>query len=111
MTGNFKYKYLFFLAAFICACTSSKNTDTKKDDANPELILAKERVPGITMEQLKHGGRLYTRNCSACHALHKPSQYTAQQWHPILVKMFLKSKIRDSATTTLITNYLVAKSK
>jgi cytochrome c5 len=111
MINNFKYKYLFFLLIFICACTSSKNTDTKKDVANPELILAKERVPEITMEQLKHGGRLYTRNCSACHALHKPSQYTASQWHPILVKMFEKSKIRDSATKTLITNYLVAKSK
>lgn len=111
MTGNFKYKYLFFLLVFTCACTSSKNTDTKKDEANPELILARERVPGITMEQLKHGNRLYTRNCSACHALHKPEQYTVQQWHPILVKMFEKSKIRDSATKTLITNYLVAKSK
>lgn len=111
MINNSRYRYLFFVLLMVCACTPSKNTDTKKDEFNPELILAKERVPGITMEQLKHGGRLYIRNCSGCHALHKPSQFTAQQWQPILIKMFEKSKILDSATRILITDYVVAKSK
>lgn len=112
MINNPRYKYfLFVLLMVVCACTSSKNTDTKKDESNPELILAKERVPGITIEQLKHGNRVYIRKCSSCHALHKPSQYTAEQWHPILVKMFERSKVRDSTTKALITEYLVAKSK
>ena len=105
--------YLLLLLLLISACTSSKknNLDEKSTVENIELNAAKEKVPGITMEQLKHGSRLYIRNCSGCHALHKPSQFTARQWQPILVKMFEKSKIRDSATKTLITDYLVAKSK
>lgn len=111
MINNFTYKYLLFAILMVCACTSAKNTGTRNEETNRELILAKERVPGITTEQLKTGGRLYIRKCSSCHALHKPSQYTAQQWHPILLKMFERSKVRDSTTKTLITDYLVAKSK
>ena len=111
MINNSGYKYFLFVLLMVCACSSSKNTDTKKDELTPELILAKERVPGITGEKLKQGNRLYTRKCSSCHALHKPSQYTAQQWHPILIKMFERSKVRDSTTKALITDYLVAKSK
>ena len=111
MIYNKRYTWFLFVLLMICSCTSSKNADTKKDELNPELMIAREKVPGITMEQLKHGNRLYIRNCSSCHALHKPSQYTAQQWHPILVKMFERSKIRDTTTKDLIANYLVAKSK
>jgi cytochrome c5 len=102
--------FLFLLFAVI-ACTSSKNTNTKNDEANPELLLAREKVPGITMERLRSGNKAYMRRCSGCHALHKSSQFTAQQWHPILIKMFEKAKVRDSTTKTLITDYLVAKSK
>ena len=102
--------FLFLSLAFT-ACTSSKNSNTKNDEANPELIAAKEKVPGITMERLRSGSRAYIRRCSGCHALHKPSQFTVQQWHPILLKMFEKAKVRDSTTRILMTDYLVAKSK
>ena len=100
-----------FLLLTDTACTSSKNTDNKKNEVSPELILAQQRVPGITMEQLKHGNRIYIRNCSACHALRNPSQFTAQQWQPILIKMFVKAKIKDTRTKALIADYIVAKSK
>jgi cytochrome c5 len=100
-----------FLSLFLVACTSSKTANANKEDINPELALAKEKVTGMTMDQLKQGSRMYIRKCSGCHALHKPSQFTAQQWHPILMKMFERSKVKDSTTKALITNYLVAKSK
>ena len=102
-----------FLLFTIGACTSSKITNTKEknDGANPELIAAKEKVPGITMEGLRAGSRAYIQRCSGCHALHKPSQFTVQQWHPILIKMFEKAKVRDSTTKVRITDYLFAKSK
>ena len=103
--------FLFLLLTVTSCSTSSKNTDNKKNEASSELILAQQRVPGITMERLKHGTRIYIRNCSACHALHSPTQFTAQQWQPILIKMFVKAKIKDSKTKTLITDYIVAKSK
>ena len=100
-----------YLSIVLIACTSSKNSNVHGDESDPELVLAKEKVPGITMDQLKHGSRMYIRKCSGCHALHKPSQFTAQQWHPILNKMFERSKVKDSTTKILITNYLIAKSK
>ncbi len=105
--------YFLFLILVISACTSSKkiNIQEKNPDANVELILANKKVPGITMQQLRLGNKIYTRDCSGCHALHKPSEFTAEQWHPILTKMFVKSKISDSATKALITRYVIAKSK
>jgi hypothetical protein len=102
--------FIFLLFA-VAACTPSNNLNKEKDDANTELLLAREKVPGITMEQLKQGNRMYIRKCSGCHALHKPSQFTPQQWHPILIKMFEKAKVKDSTTKVLIRNYLVAKSR
>ena len=100
-----------FLLLTVTACTSSKNTDNKKNELNPELVLAQQRVPGITMERLKHGDRMYIQNCSACHALPSPTKFTAQQWQPILIKMFVNAKIKDTTTKTLIIDYIVAKSK
>ncbi len=91
----------------IGACTSGKINAEK----NTQLKLAKEKVPGITMERLKLGEKVYIRDCSGCHALHKPSEFTIEQWQPILIKMFVKSKISDSITKALITDYVIANSK
>lgn len=104
---------IFFLFLLLCitACTSSKKIIPKEENANIELSLAKEKVPGITMQQLKSGSKIYIRSCSGCHALRKPSAFTAEQWHPILAKMFIRSKISDSTTRSLITDYVIAKSK
>ncbi len=104
-------KYFLFLLLIINGCSSSKNTRKEKNEANIELTSAREKVPGITMQQLRLGNKIYTRDCSSCHALHKPSEFTAEKWHPILTKMFVKSKISDSATKALITGYVIAKSK
>lgn len=104
--------YFLFLLLIISGCSSSKkNNGEEKNETNIELIAAREKVPGITMEQLRLGNKIYTRDCSGCHALHKTSEFTAEQWHPILTKMFVKSKISDSATKALITGYVIAKSK
>ncbi|NCO55934.1 MAG: hypothetical protein GW876_11135, partial [Bacteroidetes bacterium] len=49
-------------------------------------------------------------NCSSCHNLHLPQQYTKQNWDTILIKMKLKANIDDSKLN-LIKNYLLVKSK
>jgi cytochrome c5 len=93
-------------------CSSSKKNSTEeKNETNIELISARKKVPGITMQQLRLGNKIYIRDCSGCHALHKPSEFTAEKWPPILDTMFVKAKISDSATKALITDYLIAKSK
>lgn len=98
---------------FLTACTFSKkiNTEEKKAIANAELILAKEKVPGITMEQLTLGRKTYTRDCSSCHALKNPAKFTLFQWEPILKRMFVKAKVVDSTERKLIADYVIAKSK
>lgn len=101
--------YFLFLLLIISACSSSKKNNA--EEKNTELISARKKVPGITIQQLRLGDKTYTRDCSGCHALHKPSEFTAEQWHPILVKMFVKAKISDNETKALITDYVIAKSK
>jgi len=54
---------------------------------------------------------MYIRDCSGCHALKNPVNYTTEQWYPILTRMFVKSKITDSITKDLITDYVISKSK
>ncbi len=102
--------YFLFLLMILSACSSSKKS-TEAKYVDTELTAATLKVPGITIEQLKLGNKIYTRDCSGCHRLHKPSEYTTEQWHPILARMFVKSKISDSTTKILISNYVIAKSK
>lgn len=91
----------------ISACTSSK----KNIDANTELAKAQIKVPGITLEQLSYGKKIYIRDCTACHALKNPAKYTVVQWTPILKRMFVKAKVTDSTARKLISDYVIAKSK
>ena len=65
---------------------------------------------GISQNSLKIGRTLYINNCSSCHNLHLPQQYTKQNWDTILIKMKLKANI-DERKLNLIKNYLLVKSK
>ena len=76
-------------------------TEEKNSGAEKELIT----------KNLKKGEKLYIMDCSGCHAMHKPAEFTAAQWQPILSRMFVKSKISDTETQALITNYILSKSK
>lgn len=100
--------YFIFLLILVSACNTSKISTREKEDP---LIAARARVPGITLQQLTAGSKIYTRDCSGCHQLHNPLEYTTEQWHPILTRMFVKAQLNDSATKALITNYVIAKSK
>jgi len=103
---------IFFLLLLICGCSAPKKlSEENSTGTNKELIHAQQKVPGITMDQLALGRKLYIRNCSGCHSLKKPSSYTVDRWHPILMKMFVKAKITDEATKKLIGDYVTANSK
>jgi len=103
----------FILSIIILgACSSSKNSvSTPKPEVNPELLSARAKVPGITLQELADGKKLFVERCSNCHALKNPSDYTPQQWDPILVRMTMKAHISDEGQKLLIRNYLVANSK
>lgn len=51
--------------------------------------------------------KLYEARCSSCHALHKPAEFTANQWPGVLTTM-AKNAALDPAQTALVTRYLQA---
>ncbi len=95
------------------ACHSSKKivTAEKPPEISPELKSAQAKVPGITMDHLIAGGKIYVQDCTRCHALKEPSDYTKEQWDLILKRMFIKAQIADEKEKTLIRDYVMAKSK
>ncbi|MEP6514271.1 MAG: hypothetical protein ABJA79_10395 [Parafilimonas sp.] len=88
-----------------CAATS------KFAPAAEEMPAMQIKAPGITYDEAVQGYKLYVGNCSNCHRLHNPKEYTVSKWNKILPEMYRKAKIADSGQQQLIRNYLAAKSK
>jgi len=103
-----KIKFLI-VAIVLCmaACTATQHL--RPVDA--DLAAAQQRIPGITMNDLQNGYKIYVMNCSACHRLHDPKEFTADKWKTILLEMFSKAKITDEKQKQLVTNFLISKSK
>lgn len=76
-----------------------------------ELPALQAKAPGITYDDAIQGYKLYTANCSNCHRLHNPKEYSIMQWNKILPVMFEKAKIMNNERQQLIKNFLIAKSK
>jgi cytochrome c5 len=103
-----RVKYIFIAAVlFIAACSTTQHLRPEEAD----LAVAQQRIPGITISELQSGYKIYATNCSGCHRLHSPREYTAEKWKPILSEMFAKAKMTDDKQKELVANYLVAKAK
>ena len=79
--------------------------------ADPELAKAIVKVPGMTAERLAEGNKIYIQDCTRCHGMKEPSNFTSAQWEPILLRMFVKAKLTDEHEKAIITDYVMAKSK
>lgn len=66
--------------------------------------------PGVKLEDLREGRKLYAENCAACHNLHIPSELESAQWERIMVKMQIKAKINDGTKDTIM-KYLLTFAK
>jgi hypothetical protein len=53
---------------------------------------------------------LYTKRCSACHALHRPAEFTANQW-PAILKTMTKNAALQPAQAALMMQYLQTHAK
>jgi cytochrome c5 len=91
--------------------TTTTTTTTTVTTTDPEFAKAMVKVPGITSERLIEGNKIYMQDCTRCHAMKEPSNYTPEQWEPILLRMFVKAKLSDEHEKTLIRDYVMAKSK
>ena len=54
--------------------------------------------------------QIYSKACSACHALHHPDEFTANQW-PNILKVMTKRAALSDEQTELITEYLQTHAK
>jgi hypothetical protein len=99
------------LIVVIVLCSAGCKTTQHLQPADADLVAAQQRIPGITMNDLQHGYKIYVTNCSACHRLHDPKEFTADKWKIILLEMFLKAKMTDDTQKQLVTNFLVSKGK
>ena len=79
--------------------------------AQVDLTTMQQKVPGISFEDVQQGFRMYKFNCSGCHYLPKPTDYTINGWQKILPGMLERAKITSDKDREQITNYLYAKSK
>jgi hypothetical protein len=100
------------IIATLCLCTFAACAATSKfAPAADELPAMQSRVPGISFDGAMQGYKLYATNCSNCHRLHNPEEYTAIEWNKILPEMFDKAKLKNEENQTLLRNYVISKSK
>ena len=102
-------KIIFILstAFLIIGCATVSNLKPTESD----LAVIQQKIPGVSLEEVKQGFRLYKFNCSGCHYLHKPNDYTTSGWEKVLPEMLGRAKITSEKEQQLIRNYLFAKSK
>lgn len=72
-----------FLFAFFLACASGKILFPL-----PETLFDADKAPALaTLEKLRDGRRILITSCSTCHRAYSPSEYSKEEWKPIIPKM------------------------
>lgn len=85
------------LAITLYSCGGSKS-------ATP-MVDAKKVV---TTTSLEEGKSLYESNCAKCHKLYDATDFSKEEWKPIVGKMQKKAHLTDEQGT-MIYNYLASK--
>ena len=97
------------LFIMIYACSPKIGVGAMRPDpvqVPPKIASASEVVKPLPME-LEEGKSIYENTCNKCHDLYDPTDFTKQEWVPILKKMQIKAKI-DNAQTAKIHDYIVS---
>ena len=68
---------------------------------------AQARWPEATRASLERGRDLYVARCSGCHPLHRPDEYAAARWEPLVVEMGPRAKLSRSEQD-LVLRYLTS---
>lgn len=99
---------IIFCAVLLVACAATGKLQPTESD----LPSMQQKVPGVSFEDVKKGFQLYKTNCSGCHRLHNPNEYTISGWEKNLTEMIPKAKLmEDTAAQRMIRDYLYAGSK
>jgi len=104
---------LAIVAILIYSCGSSKDAPKVTVGAQkPDTVQVPEKVASPnespTMSTVVAEGKiLYENKCAACHRLFSPSEYSKEDWPPILLRMQKKAHIED-ADMAKINSYVYA---
>lgn len=89
---------LAVLATVIYSCASK--TAVATTEVKKEAVKATVMTP-----ELAEGKSLYENSCARCHSLYKASDFNAEQWKPIVLRMVPKAQL-DEKEGQKIYNYL-----
>lgn len=84
------------LAITLYSCGSSKSVQP--------MVEAK---PVVSSSDIAMGKNLYESNCAKCHKLYAASDFSKEEWKPIVLRMQKKAHLED-ADGQKIYNYLTA---
>ena len=67
----------------IVACSASKlATPTDAD-----VTRGSSQYADLSLDQLKHGRKLYVDNCGKCHKLYQPTDHPVEEWTEVVPHM------------------------
>lgn len=96
------------LGIFAVACAPKVKVTAMQPDpvqVPPKIASLEEEKP--IAEDLAAGKSLYENNCAKCHKLFKPTDFSKEEWGPIIKSMQPKARI-DDAQTASIHNYILS---
>lgn len=112
-----KYSNLICISAFLfllASCSSSKKTsDTQalKIPVPSEEILsvAKQKFPGINLEALSEGHKIYTNECTNCHGAKAVKSEPESEWVSIIDRMAPKANLSEKQKKQVLEYVLSAR--
>ena len=103
-----KYRVLSLavLSVIIYSCASKSNAPTASaNETRPAAV----KTPATAMTpELAEGKGLYENNCAKCHKLYAPSDFSSEEWKPIVARMQKKAHL-DDLQGQKIYNYVTMK--
>ncbi len=78
---------LLVMGAMVYSCASKPVAATAPKEEVKVVILTAE---------LAEGKNLYENNCAQCHKLFEPTDFSKEQWKPIVSRMQRKAKLDDT---------------
>ena len=90
-----KYIYSLCLVGVIVYSCKTQQTTTATETSTATANLTNE-------EMLKKGADLLNLRCGRCHDLPKPSDFTVEDWKPIMASMAPKAKLNAEETNWVL---------
>ena len=71
-----------------------------------DLTRAQAQWPGITIDELERGRKVYIGHCGSCHLVPKPSDHRPEDWPQIVDAMSARAELTDDEHE-LVVRYVV----